>query len=520
MDSDGQFLLVEAANVLPRWLNPEVADNRVWIQYPQLEVSDTNTRTFKVWLHDGNLIIIRPLSSGGSSSNSRATTQSLSIQEAFDVITNNPESLLHSPSIEAEAFYRLRNYPDQIKDNLHRAVISIPRKLAFILKLKPEFISPAVEAFYLRDPIALRPWQKKTSDQSQLTFPPQDLVLVSITFSKVAYAQLRSQRFRPPLGWIELLDKEKDRDGLNQLEIGMKVTCGFEMLTLDPQNKEKDCVVQIRRLLHSLQAEELKEPSNDDIARWEKTQDDESWLDVNFEDFEKELSGSSKSANGRDTAFGDKTAQENLRRIVERFEDFLNDETAGAEGVDSADEDDDEDEDEDEENDMDTEGEDKDVSFDEKEFARMMREMMGLPPDGEDKEIGTSAAKGKQVSRFEGVESGSEDSDSGEIQEIMQRMEVELNAAGALDLDPTPKKLTAVQKAIQGSSKDKSNSLPSGKAEAVDDTDEEVDIDTNLAKNLLESFKSQAGLPGPGGNLLGSLGLKLPRDEDDDIDHK
>ena len=28
-DSDGQFLLVEAAGVLPAWLEPEVADNRV-----------------------------------------------------------------------------------------------------------------------------------------------------------------------------------------------------------------------------------------------------------------------------------------------------------------------------------------------------------------------------------------------------------------------------------------------------------------------------------------------------------
>lgn len=29
VDTDGEFLLIEAANVLPRWLNPEVADFRV-----------------------------------------------------------------------------------------------------------------------------------------------------------------------------------------------------------------------------------------------------------------------------------------------------------------------------------------------------------------------------------------------------------------------------------------------------------------------------------------------------------
>jgi hypothetical protein len=29
VDMDGEFLLIEAANALPRWLNPEIADNRV-----------------------------------------------------------------------------------------------------------------------------------------------------------------------------------------------------------------------------------------------------------------------------------------------------------------------------------------------------------------------------------------------------------------------------------------------------------------------------------------------------------
>jgi len=29
VDTDGEFLLIEAANALPRWLNPEIAENRV-----------------------------------------------------------------------------------------------------------------------------------------------------------------------------------------------------------------------------------------------------------------------------------------------------------------------------------------------------------------------------------------------------------------------------------------------------------------------------------------------------------
>ena len=53
------------------------------------------------------------------------------------------------------------------------------------------------------------------------------------------------------------------------------------------------------------------------------------------------------------------------------------------------------------------------------------------------------------------------------------------------------------------------------KGGSEEESDEELDIDFNLAKNLLESFKSQGGMSGPGGNLMGMMGMQLPRDEDD-----
>ncbi|KAJ3029791.1 UNVERIFIED_CONTAM: hypothetical protein HDU68_011112 [Siphonaria sp. JEL0065] len=41
----------------------------------------------------------------------------------------------------------------------------------------------------------------------------------------------------------------------------------------------------------------------------------------------------------------------------------------------------------------------------------------------------------------------------------------------------------------------------------------ELDVDANLVKNLLESFQAQNGLPGPASNILGRLGLQLPRND-------
>lgn len=51
-----------------------------------------------------------------------------------------------------------------------------------------------------------------------------------------------------------------------------------------------------------------------------------------------------------------------------------------------------------------------------------------------------------------------------------------------------------------------------------DDDDEftPIDADFNLVKNLLESYSSQQGLPGPASNLLGLMGLQLPKDSKDD----
>jgi hypothetical protein len=42
-----------------------------------------------------------------------------------------------------------------------------------------------------------------------------------------------------------------------------------------------------------------------------------------------------------------------------------------------------------------------------------------------------------------------------------------------------------------------------------------VDVDVNLVTNLLQSYMSQQGLPGPVSNLLGAMGINLPDMRDD-----
>lgn len=494
-DADGEFLLVEAANVLPPWLNPEVAEYRV---SAFRETTDCNicANSLQVWIHGGGLLII-PREDLSEKLGEKAPARNLTLQEAFGFIQDNRAEFIESALIEAEAFYRLQKYPQQIEQNLHNSVVTIPRRLAFVLHEKAAFISPAVEAFYLRDPIALRPL--KAQDISKLVFPPTDLVTVSVKFTKVGYAQLKSQQFPTPPGWRSYLSRDVDTKAQNRVEMGMKVTSGFEMLMSDPQNIDHKLMREIIILLEDLETEDNCLPSDAEILSWEARDDDEGWLDVDFESFASELAGSSdRSQINATKGFGDKMAQDNLRKIVERFETFLNDDVAGMEGAENLDEMDYDDEDE-----SDSASEDQDVSFDEDQFASMMREMMGMP---EDTGTDTSPDPHSEDDPEGGdkIVSSLEEGEHFEILQAMQAMEAELQDAGALPVSPgrtygkTAEERTASE-------------LPVYESE----TDDGVEIDYNLVKNLLESFKSQGGAPGPGGNLIGLMGMRLPRDEDE-----
>lgn len=431
---------------------------------------------------------------------------------------------MHSPLIEEEAFYRLRNYPSEIDNSLHTALVTIPRKLAYVLHENPSCISSAVESFYLRDPISLRPLNASTADK--LHFPPTDFVTVSVRFNKVGFAQLYSQQYASPKSWEQYIHKSDDQTSSRRAEIGMKLTCGFEMLLSDQQVQDKRSVREIKILLEDLANGDNELPSDEEIQKWSQRDDDDSWLDIDFVDFEKELEGKGKSKNS--TAFGDKRAQENLRKMVERFESFLNDDDAGADGAQGLDDMDiDDDESDLDASDISSEGEDKDLSFDEEEFVSLMKQMMGLPAesrgmDGVNKEEFASALN--QLAEINPDEKSDSESDIDieEINDLSRKMEDELRTSDALNLDAS--------KMASGGRKAKAivhheHDIGKGKGKVDVDVDvdsdeekedEEIDIDYNLAKNLLESFKGQAGMAGPAGNMMGLMGLRMPRDEGED----
>lgn len=484
-DNDGEFLLIEASGSLPSWLEPEIADNRVWI-------------------NDSQLKIIKPASGARSA---KRTDEKLSASDARQIILNEPKRFMHSTMMEEEAFYRLRNYPAQIKQNMHFAMVTVPRRVAFLLKQNPAYIAPVVEAFYLRDPISLKPLNSSGGAKA-LPIPLEDVVTVSVQFPRVAYAQLKSQDFPPPAALQVMIPMNVEGADRAKAETGMKITCGFEMLLADSHHQDRPSVREMKLLLEDIEAGEERLPTDTEIAVWDTREDDESWMDINFQDLESELdSKKTGQSSGKKRDFGDKTTQQNLQRIVKQFEEFMNDDKAGMDGVGMFDDDDDLD---DEDLDSDDDMEDYEASFGEDDFTKLMQEMMGMPP-----EVMAELMKGKLGSGAAASEAGQTaaartkdrmgdnsetvaDEDK-EFEDHMRYIERELREKGALDLNaPDGKK-----RALKGEE---------GDSDLSDDDLDDNDIDMDLAKNLLESLKAQAGKSGPGGNLMGMMGSSLPPD--------
>lgn len=406
--------------------------------------------------------------------------------------------------IQEEAFYRLRNYPKQIEENLHSAILTIPRKAAFLLHQKPAYISPAVEAFYIRDPIALQPLRAK--DASGLIFRPDDMVTVSVRFTRVGYAQLKSQDFPTPNTWIGKMPSMEDDKKYARAEAGMKLACGLEMLLYDPHHQDKAAVREMKLLLEDIETGDESLPTDKEIDTWDKQEDDDKWMNIKFEDLDRELKGKRQGSdmNTEGGDFGDAGAQENLQRIVARFEEFLNDNSAGFDGADFIDDfnsDSDIDVDDDEEE-LSDEEEDKETSFNEEEFAKMMNEMMGMP---------SGPGQGQRPSletplqgRIKDLDTDEED-DTEQIHELSRQMEAELKGTGVLDLNRKQQRLTT-----EGPST-KSTGEPTHAD--TGDGDEDDNVNVNLAKNLLEALQGQAGTAGPAGNMLSMMNLRMPKDD-------
>nr|XP_046209908.1 protein ecdysoneless homolog [Oncorhynchus gorbuscha]XP_046209909.1 protein ecdysoneless homolog [Oncorhynchus gorbuscha] len=521
-DNDGEFLLIEAADYLPKWLNPESSENRVF-------------------LHRGELYILPCPSRSGDVGLPRDAVPS--VTQALALLSSHTQACLASPKIRTALGKRLAGYPEKIQANLHHAHCFLPAGIATVLAQRPDLVAPAVSAFYLRDPVDLQ------ACRTFRTFPADTRVLTSVTFTRCLYAQMQQQHFTPDQRSGFTLPA-RSHPQYRAHELGMKLAHGFEILcskcrqpssvpdapiSCNPLWKgflnslkkngyfrgELEGSAHYRELMTSAEnffkqsitpthssggrapAEEVLQllqscaPYNlDELSKREAhlpPEDSEGWLDISAQELEHLLEGSGVGLGGSEPSLtkhtqggrsekGEEEGSYSMVAVTQGMKNFIN-AMSSHEGAE-----------------LPWSHSNELFRFDPESMAGALDRLLGakdeeLDSDDLDDEDDDEDDRVKGPTGPLGV--GPEALE--DLRKYMDEMDHELMGTNI------------------GQSFNQQDTSKAGQEDLLGGDEEEIqplNIDLNLVTNLLESLSSQAGLAGPASNLLHSLGIHLPPNTD------
>ncbi|XAR58162.1 hypothetical protein NMG60_11026565 [Bertholletia excelsa] len=526
-DNDGEFLLIEAAFHLPQWLNPENSTNRIFIRRGHLDIIGR-----------------------------KQFPSTPTLFESLSYLINCGGKARASDSVQSAIQNRIADYPQRARKNMHRVRVRVPLSVAQVLRHEPCLISLAVEGFYDRDIDSMKYAAKMERFLSSGN--REEIVQVSVGMSRAMYAQLVQQAFQAPKCYP--MPPRSDVSGYVEAELGMKIACGFEMMYqmrrrqglegkgstweafresleksghfegLLPGSKEYRRLMENAEeyykdsSLHSRTSEMMSAPLRriDEILALPHSadhfkdldlppSDDDSWL-YNGEDelnaallerqkelelYNSEYKGKQKLKEQDSGSSLDKNMDDfNLEDIAESMQTFVQKMSSykGAEVPENRDL--------------------KDIDFDVDQFMKELESFTGFQGSNvnggnEDSEDGSSSDMD-----FDESESGSdlEPSDNSEEEE-----DIFMDTYSEVLQEEL--KTSTLNKTFVRAKQQECSSKNEGTSNAPEGMNEEftpVDVDVNLVKSFLDSFASQQGLPGPASNLLGLMGLHIPRDTNKD----
>ncbi|OWK53533.1 Protein SGT1 [Lonchura striata] len=467
-DNDGEFLLIEAADFLPKWLNPENSENR-----------DTGF----VWYR-----------------------------------RNNEQT--PSPG-----------YPERIQASLHRARCFLPAGIVAVLRLRPSLVAAAVQAFYLRDAgdlracrrpfrafpaeqrvMALLAQQKFVPDRrSGYTLPapshPQyrahelgmklahGFEILCSKSSKVAPDAKRSVLSSPL--WERFLRSLKEKDyfkgemegSAKYLELLHMAEDHFQRFVSVPEDSDE--VSPGDEILTLLQTTSIDLKEFEREAASLPPEDDDSWLDIAPDALDQMLQEARKeslpSTNEEEQKYDLETVAESMKAFVSKVSTH-----EGAEMPWSSDE--------------------SHVTFDVDSFTKALDKILGadseeLDSDDLDEEEEFGFSDGDDADLTAGdqrqEQKVSPEELVGSLKAYMKEMDHELAQTNVGKSFATQKR--------GASSVEAAPSESAGPDCGAEDAElAPVDVDMNLVANLLESYSAQAGLAGPTSNILQSLGVNFP----------
>ncbi|XP_067093144.1 protein ecdysoneless homolog [Osmerus mordax] len=548
-DNDGEFLLIEAADYLPKWLNPESSENRVFLHKGELHILPCPSRSSEVGLPRD----VVP-----------------SVAQALDLLSSHTQACLASPNIRSALAKRLDGYPGKLQTTLHFGHCFLPAGIITVLAQRPDLLAPAVSAFYLRDPVDLQ------ACRTFRNFPPDTRVLTSVKFTRCLYAQLQQQHFNPDRRSGFTLPA-RSHPQYRAHELGMKLAHGFEILCSKgrPPSSEPDVPIscnplwkgfvdslkknnyfkaelegsaRYRELMMSAQnffkqsvnqgqsssskspGEEVLQllqssplPDLEHLRRQETLlapEDSDSWLDISAQELEHLLEerggrglgggggGSSRPPSSRrapevrsEEVKEEEEASYSLVAVTQGMKNFIN-AMSSHEGAE-----------------LPWSHSNEPFQFDPDSLASALDKLLGA----KDEELDSDDLDADDDDDDDDDEEGVEEGLGGSSQPGG------LEGAEALDglrryMDEMDQELLGTNVGQSFTQKDGAKSAlgtdsprPTGGEPLQGEEEEEIqplDVDLNLVTNLLESLSSQAGLAGPASNLLQSMGIHLPPNTD------
>ena len=472
-DDDGEFILIEAAEVLPAWLNPDNSANRVFV-------------------YQGRCALIpqprSPAQLAYFPQNSVSLQQALSCIDKVDM----SECVRMNETVDK----KLANFPNR---SIHKIRCVLPVHLVHALSLSPSIISSIISVYLYSDQ---REIQSVTKNR-RLDWT--DTCATNLQLTRCQYAQLYSQRVTTTSAWAHAPVGHADHSAT---QLGLKITLGAELalsIAADEIVTDKEFGKYLDRLkslgyfadniegskahseqLHKAELFYKASQKSDSGSVWLASsralkklvaQDratfpdyagmevvesaDDSWMDEVPEEIERWfLKGRQRDVGESDAPkldavdVEDKTGvatESVLPDLNSKLQGFI-DQISSHEGA-----------------------EVPDINLNVDDFMNCLRELKD------------TIDKGAQ-------ESESEDTSSLDSSSLRTESEEEMEEY-MRDIDEQLKATTLSESFKK-------------------DADGDVDIDLNLVSNILESFSAESGLSGPASSVLASLGVHLPRDSD------
>lgn len=533
-DEDGDPLLIESADYLPKWLNPESSLNRVYIYQGQVH------------------IIPR-----------REKSDRMTVKEALKMLQQDSNTSRCKEEIQKCIQSRVSNFPKAIKEQKHRARCFVPASVAVLLENHSGLVSHAVRAFYLRDDYDMK------ACRLMKYFPPENRVFRNVTFTKCLYAQLLSQKFLPDvkIGWnIPPVNSPQ----FKSYDLGMKLACGFEILiskaksvTSDYVNHDNCCEDKWKQFVNSLkdkgyfngllvsskgyqerlanayefyqQSMKLDDNTFEDSSQiglkilnlvksleidYEKlkqeeehleSEDDDNWINIDQEKFENILQNQFK---GRDLT------TELAKKIPKALDSFVNYDKSGLDGAEFP-------------KNQKTQERLKPVQFNPDNIQEALSSILSLKipkdDDNDEDDDDSSALSDYDQNDIDDDLFDSDDDDYDlkllklnptrpevEKQSSKDRKEMEYIQEMKMYMKAMDEELSkteidkSFEKELKVSNVNKVPPLATVETDS-DDDDASVNTSVNTLKNILQSYDCQQGLAGPASNILSSMGLHLPK---------